>query len=445
VLRELKDLPGPVWILAGGTLVNRFGGFVLVFLTLYLTHQGMTVQQAGLVVGAYGGGKLAAAVAGGYLADVIGARRATALSMFASAGSVLMLWNVRGLLLTAVVAAATGLAAELYRPSTTLLMVETVPERQRVTAFGVYQLATNLGTAAGPAVAGLLATGSYGVLFVGDAVTSCMWGSLALLALPRDRPRDRRDRPRDRPGDRAGDRIVVPARAVIVRDRPFLRYLVATALLNLALFQTLSTFPLWARDHGVDVRSYGLLMALSGVLAVAGLPLSTFTRTLAPHRVMAAASVVVAVGLGLVGLGGSLILLACCVVVWSMGELVHWPVSAAYVARLAPSGLVGRYAGARSLVYGVAATLAPTLGTALYGVDPAAVWPVCALLALGGATLFAWPVARTRARPAVRRDRRRHVRPHRPGLTSGARTMGYPCSAAPHGAFPAAGKVHDPP
>jgi cyanate permease len=289
--------------------------------------------------------------------------------------------------LTALVAAATGLAAELYRPSTTLLMVETVPERQRVTAFGVYQLATNIGTAAGPAVAGVLATHSYTWLFVGDALTSAVWAALALVALPRDRPRDR---------------LATPARhatAAIVRDRPFMRYLMAVALLNLVLFQTLSTFPLWARDHGVDAGGYGVLMALSGGLALVGLPLSALTRRRPTPRVLALASVLVAAGFGLVGVADGVPLLVVCVLVWSFGDLMQWPVSAAYVARIAPSGLVGRYAGARSLVYGLAATIAPTLGTALYGLDPAAVWPVCFVLAVAGGALFAGPVAgRARAR-----------------------------------------------
>ena len=31
------------------------------------------------------------------------------------------------------------------------------------------------------------------------------------------------------------------------------------------------------------------------------------------------------------------------VAVWSLGELVQWPVAAAYTTRLAPPGMTGRY------------------------------------------------------------------------------------------------------
>lgn len=411
MLRDLRGLPRPVWVLAGGTLVNRFGGFVLVFLTLYLTRQGLSVQQAGLVVGAYGLGKLTAAVLGGQLADRLGARRVTVLSMFASSASTLLLWQVHGFALTAAVAALTGLAAELYRPSTTLLMVETVPDRQRVTAFGVYQLATNIGTTTGPAVAGLLATHSYTWLFVGDSLTSAAWGVLALSALPRDRP--------------TPARAVGAGRAagVIARDRAFLRYLLAVALLNLVLFQTLSTFPLWVRDHGISAGGYGLLMAGGGALAVLGLPLSALTRRRPAPRMLGLAAVLVAVGFGLVALADRMPLLVLCVVVWTFGDLMQWPVSAAYVARIAPAGLVGRYAGARSLVYGLAATLAPTLGTALYGVDPTVVWPVCFVLAATSGVLF--------ARPA---------RADEPPPGDGLSLLGRAARASPGGSA-----LHDPP
>ena len=101
----------------------------------------------------------------------------------------------------------------------------------------------------------------------------------------------------------------------------------------------------------------------------------------------------------------TLSLLAAGVLVWSFGDLAQWPVSAAYVARIAPPGLVGRYAGARSLVYGLAATVAPTLGMALYGLNATAVWPACLGLALVAGALFARPVASPARRPVDTRLR----------------------------------------
>ncbi len=46
-----SGLPRTYWLLWLGTLVNRLGGFVIPFLTLYLTSQrGIAVSQAALMV-----------------------------------------------------------------------------------------------------------------------------------------------------------------------------------------------------------------------------------------------------------------------------------------------------------------------------------------------------------------------------------------------------------
>jgi hypothetical protein len=47
-------------VLFGGTFVNRLGTFVMPFMTLYLTHRGFSVPQAGLALAMYGIGGVAA-------------------------------------------------------------------------------------------------------------------------------------------------------------------------------------------------------------------------------------------------------------------------------------------------------------------------------------------------------------------------------------------------
>ena len=56
--RLMPDFGGlprrPFWVLFGGTLVNRVGGFVIVFLAIYLTAvRGLNAAQAGAVISAY--------------------------------------------------------------------------------------------------------------------------------------------------------------------------------------------------------------------------------------------------------------------------------------------------------------------------------------------------------------------------------------------------------
>ena len=62
--QDLARLPGPVWVVAAGSFVNRFCGFVVPFLVLYLAHHGYSAGQAAMAVSAYAAGKIAAGLAG---------------------------------------------------------------------------------------------------------------------------------------------------------------------------------------------------------------------------------------------------------------------------------------------------------------------------------------------------------------------------------------------
>ena len=53
LVANLKALPRTIWILFGGTFVNRFGTFVMPFLAIYLTRQGYSITEAGIAVSAY--------------------------------------------------------------------------------------------------------------------------------------------------------------------------------------------------------------------------------------------------------------------------------------------------------------------------------------------------------------------------------------------------------
>jgi MFS family permease len=131
--------------------------------------------------------------------------------------------------------------------------------------------------------------------------------------------------------------------------------------------------------QGLSIAGYGLLLALnSGLVLALQLPATRLTSRWRPEHVIAVTSVIIGAGFGLLALAHTAALLAVAVTVWSLGELAQWPVAAAYTTSLAPPGMTGRYAGARSLCYGSALLLAPLASTALYHLSPALLWGCCA-------------------------------------------------------------------
>ncbi len=378
---DLRALPRPAWVLFGGTFINRFGSFVLAFLVFYLTSRGYSPAAAGLALSAYGIGSMAAALAGGQLADTIGRRNSIALSMFSSATTMLALSQATGIALIVSLTVLAGFTAELYRPASAALIADLTPEGRRITGFAMYRLAVNAGVAAGPAVAGFLAQRSFLWLFVGDASTSIIYGCAAYFALPADR---------HQPHRRELTRNVVSRMA---SDGRLVRMLVATLALAFVVHQAYATFPLHLARSGYTPVIYGSLMSLNGLLIIVlELSVTTVTRRLPALIAIAVGLVLNGIGFGAIGLASSAGTLALTVVIWTFGEMVFSPVGAAYIADIAPRHLRGRYQAAWAFTFSLGLMLAPIGGTLLYSVKPVWLWFTCFALCLAAAGLMlgAW-------------------------------------------------------
>jgi MFS family permease len=373
----IRSLPGPVWILCAGSFVNRFGSFVAVFLVLYLREKGYSIAEAGFVVSLYGAGNVMAAAVGGLVADRLGRRNAIAISMFSSAATLLALSQADEIALIGALTVLAGLTGEMYRPASAALLADLVPAGQRLPAFALNRLAINLGFAAGPAIAGLLADRSFTYLFVGDALTSIVFGVLALAALP--------EGVRTRRGDeRRGEGI-----RTIARDRAFLFFLVSSILGAFVYFQANATFPLQITESGFSNADYGLLISLNGLaIVVLELPLTSITQRTPTIPTLALGSLLVGLGFALNAWAETLAAFAVTVFIWTIGEIVYAPVASAYVADIAPTHLRGRYQGAWDLTWGLAFMLGPGLGAAFFAWHGDAFWLFCGVLGVLSAGLL---------------------------------------------------------
>lgn len=369
LLISLRALPRPVWILFAGTFINKFGAFVVPFLTLYLTRQGYSLGQTGLAIGAYGAGNLIASIVGGHLADSIGRRKTIVLSMFLGASAMLLLSQARGLPMIVALAVLAGLTGEMYRPAASALLADLIPPGQRVTSYAAYRMAFNAGWAFGPATAGLLAEHGYFWLFAGDAATSALFGLIAFFALPRGRGTQSRE---------AGWRC---AWTTLRGDGALHRVLFAAFAIAVVFFQMASTFGLHVTHLGFSPAVYGALISLNGALVVlCELPLTTITRRFPAQRVMATGYLLAGLGLALNGMAQTIPALVVCMVIFTLGEMVAMPVSSAYIADLAPATMRGRYMGAFSFTWGLALVVGPGVGMQLYGFDPGIFWMACGVL-----------------------------------------------------------------
>lgn len=373
-----RAMPRTAWVLFGGTFIHRLASFVFPFLALYLTRRGLSATDAGLALTGYGVGGVTAQLTGGLLTDRIGRRNAIALSMIASGVLVLLVLQARSLPAVVATVVAYSFFAELHRPASSALIADVVPSEHRVAAYAFYRLLLNLAFAIGLALGGLVAATSFPLLFLIDAVSSTTYGVISLVALPHG---TRTTRAEER-------EVGESARAAIFADRGFLLVLAGIFASAVVYSQTYSTFPLWVRELGHDERLYGFLQGANGFLVV------LFELAVTALALRHARTRMIALGILLTGLGfGAFAFLTSApgmffaVAIWSFGEMFDSPSVAAYTADRAPAHARGRYQSALGVTYGLAFTVGPLAGTALYQATREGVWYACAVLGAIGAVL----------------------------------------------------------
>ena len=383
LLRDLVELPRAFWMLFIGMFINRFGAFVMPFLAIYLTGEGYTAGQAGLAIAAYGAGGLIASIIGGHLADTIGRRHTMALGSWGAALCLVALYYAEGLPVIITIAAANGFANAVYHPAANALIADLVPERLRVRAFAAMRFAINAGFGFGSAAAGLLAKYSFAWLFFGDALTLVVFGVIAILWLPHGVRQKR-----------GGEGFVPWGEALkrIFRDPAFVAMFASAVLVGIVFSQFNTTYGLEVTRRGFDTTYYGTLLAINGIMIVLfELPLTSLTMRFSPKRVIALGYVLLGGGFAINAIGESFVVLCLSMAVFTIGEMVALPMQCAYIARLAPFDLRGRYNGAMSAAWSCAFMIGPLGGMWLFSRHHEVVWLICGafgLLAAGVILMF---------------------------------------------------------
>ena len=345
-------LPRTFWLLWAGTLINRLGAFVVIFLAIYLTgERGFSQSQAGLVIGLYGAGGAIGTMAGGVLADRWGRRPTMLTAQFGAAALMLCLGLAHAYWEIVVAAFLLGIFAEGVRPAFSAMMVDVVPDRDRVRAFSLTYWAINLGFACAAVGAGLAAQVDYLLLFLVDAGTTLVTALISLIFVAETRP------------VRA---VVARASAgigTVFADRTFMGFVVLNLGVVIVIFQHMSSLPIAMSADGLGPATFGWVIAVNGVMIVAGqlfIPRLIDGRN--RNRVLALATLIIGVGFGLVAFAGSAWFFALTVVIWTLGEMLQSPSNSALIAELSPSALRGRYQGVNSLSWSVGAAVAPIAG-----------------------------------------------------------------------------------
>lgn len=371
------NLPRAFWVLFIGTLINRVGGFVVPFLSLYLSAQrSIPISQAGIIVSLFGAGSFIAQLGGGELTDRFGRKPVLLTSFLITPFFVITLGLVQNIWVIAVCTFIVGLSTDLYRPAASAAVADIVPSEDRPRAYGYIYWAINLGAATAPVLAGFLAGHSYLYLFLGDGLTTFLFGLLILFGFRETRPADA--------AHHAASTSSVERIRQLKRAPTLIWFSFITLFFGMIYMQSNVTLPIDMALHGLGPGQYGMTIAVNGILIVLlTIPISTLAVKWPRFPTISISAIFIAVGFGSTAFAETFNLFALSVAIWTFGEIAATSVAPSIIADLSPVELRGLYQGIFGSAWGLAFFFGPIIGGwVLESFGARTLWAACFILGM---------------------------------------------------------------
>ena len=395
-----REFPTKFWIVVLATFMDMLGAtLIFPFFALYITAKfkiGMT--QAGVLLGLFSIAGLAGSMAGGALTDKFGRRKMVLFGLVFSALSAVSMGLVSELVVFYPLVMFVGLFSHVAAPARQAMVADMLPEEQRAEGFSILRVVANLSWILGPTIGGFVASRSYLLLFILDAVMSLITAFMVYRLVPETRPPTAEEQ--------TGQTLMetFAGYRVVLQDKLYLRFLIAIMLMLIVYQQMYNTLSVYLRDvHNVPTQGYGLLMSLNaGAVVLLQFWVTRKIKNYAPMLMMAAGTAFYLVGFTMYGLVSTYLLFVVACLLITVGEMIVVPVEQAVVARFAPEDMRGRYMAFHTLAWAIPSAIGPgAAGLIMDNYDPHWIWYaggiICAIAVAGFYSLH----FRTQARFAV--------------------------------------------
>lgn len=371
--------PRTFWTLVSATFIDRLGGFLIFpYLSLYVTWKfnvGMT--QVGTLFAIFSISSMFGSTLGGAMTDKFGRRAMLIFGLVVSALSSLAMGIVNDINLFYSTAVVVGLLANAGGPAQQAMVADILPEKKQTEGYGILRVVVNLAAVIGPAIGGLLATTSYLLLFIFDAVASVITAGIVFKFIPETKPKAQDDQP-----PQSLIETLLGYRFVL-RDGIFMAFMVISIFTIIVYMQMNSTLSVYLRDYqNIPPQGFGYLLSFNAAMVVLfQFWITRRVKKRPPLLIMALGAILFAIGFSMYGLVTSYILFILAMGIITVGEMVIMPVSQALVASLSPADMRGRYMAVFGFSWGIPAAVGPLLaGIIMDNYNPDWVWYLCGII-----------------------------------------------------------------
>ena len=347
-----KGFRREVWVLTLVSLINRAGTMVIPFLSLYLTGEvGMSLQEVGWVMSAFGLGSLVGSWSGGRLSDKIGPYPTMLWSMITPGLLFILLQFVTSFYGFCLAIFLVMAVADTFRPAMFVALRSYSKPENRTRSVTLVRLAVNLGFSIGPAIGGfVIAKMGYLSLFWVDGFTCLLAGLVILFFLPKKDSVEEKDTDNDN-----GETLILKSPW---KDKTYLTFLFAVFLVGFVFLQLFSSVPLYYRDyHHLGEQPIGILLGINGlIIFFLEMPLIKFTedRKMALTRLLIISAILIGFSYIILNLWFSVWALTIGMLLITVGEMLNFPIANRVAMDRAEGGKIGDYMGLYTIAFSIA-------------------------------------------------------------------------------------------
>ena len=392
ITSTFNDYPKSFQILAGATFIDRVGGTMIQpFYSLYIAQKfGVNMTTIGLLFGIWAISGVVGNMLGGALTDKIGRKTMLVAGLVLSAASAILMGVVNELWAFALVSTVVGMLSDIAGPARGAMTTDMLPPEKRAEGFGIIRVIGNLAWIVGPALGGLLASKSYMLVFICDAIASIITALIVIWKIPETKPQ-------------ASEEIeketllqTFKGYGKVTADKLFMAYVLISMLLIFVYSQMYSTLSVYLnQQHDIPAKGYGWLMSINAIIVVLfQFSVSWGTRKKPPMRMMALATILYGIGFSMIGFVDQYWMFMVAMAIITIGEMVHIPTSSGLIANLAPEDKRGRYNAFAGLSWGVPNIFSTFFaGLVMDNLNPDLVWTIAGCICL--VTMFGYLLMNT--------------------------------------------------
>ena len=379
--KTFNEYPRTFWVYNIIVFIDRLGGFMLYpFFALYLTQKfDIGMSTVGIMFAIFSVTGMAGSALGGALADRMGRKTVIVASLLLSSLSALGMGFAPTLSIFVLVVVVVGTLGSIGGPAHEAVVADLLPPEKRAEGYGIIRIIFNIAVIIAPPIAGLLITHSYLTLFIVDAVISIISAVIVIFGLPETKPQ------RHAHAEPETMKQTFAGYGKVFKDTPFVSFIGVSVLMTLVYMNMNSTLGVYLRDqYNQPELSYGTLLSINAIMVVAlQFWVTRKIENTKPMLVMAAGSLLYAVGFAMYGYVSTFILFVTAMIVITIGEMIVSPVQQSLVASFAPEHMRGRYMAVSGLTWSIAFTVGPYFaGLILDGSNPNLLWKLCGLFGI---------------------------------------------------------------